>query len=246
MAGGRHLAKHKHILGHHPLEFLPAPHGALVVLGVAVRVFIGQRCVDELPGDEAGALGPQRDGLEELDLIRIVVEHGVGKHHVMTDGVTLMVAGGRQFVEQVGTRHKHHGVGAAEVKCRIASRLGERGRRVVQLRGVVHLVEAVHHNLVIEVEVHHHFFVQDHVLHPEPAQVLHDVGPDPVLQRGGGVGTGQIYPHPSTPLLHGHRGRAQPGQDVGVEILTLRHPHHLAGLVVYPAVPRAGESPITA
>ena len=123
----------------------------------------------------------------------------------------------------------------------VAGRLRPVVADVVQLGGVVDLVEPVDDGLVAHGHVPLDHLVEHHVLHPVLAEVGHDVLADPALQRRRRVGPGQVHPHPAAPLVDGDLRAAQPLQVLGVEVDPLGHALHLAGEVVRPAVVRALE-----
>ena len=85
-----------------------------------VRIALAVRLVNELPADELGAIDTDRNRLEHLDVLGIVVEHGVGKDHVVTDRVLLMVARFGQRIAMLVTRHEHHRVRSGQHELGIA------------------------------------------------------------------------------------------------------------------------------
>ena len=159
----------------------------------------------------------------------------------MTDRVAVVVGIVSELVDVARPRHEAHVVVADDVERRVAGRLHPRRVDVVQLLGVVDLVEAVDDRLVVDRHVPLEHLVQDHVLHPEPAEVGGDLGADRVDQRRRGVGSGEVDPHPAAPLVGGDRRRAHAVEIGGIEVVTIGHTDDEARRVVHPAVIRARE-----
>ena len=107
---------------------------------------------------------------------------------------------------------------------------------MVQLLGVVDLVEAVDDRLVVDRHVPLEHFVQDHVLHPVPAEVGGDLGADRLHQRWRLVGSGEVDPHPAAPLVGGDRRSSHAVEVRRIEVVAVGHADDEPGRVVHPSV----------
>lgn len=127
------------------------------------------------------------------------------------------------------------------MKRRIARRLREFGARMVEVVGVVHLVERVHDRFVAHVEIEYLLFVEDHSVECKPAEIDGDVGSDPVEERGSVLAC-EIDPHEATPLVGGDCWWTLSGEKRRIEIVALGNTDEFTRRVVDPAVIRTGES----